>query len=140
MEIGGQIMAGRCIVPVAVMPVGIPQQCMMLAGLVDTGASRSSITVQMASQIGLQSIGRSLVMGSGGAGNAEDFEAQIEIWSQGAQASAAFLDPRFNLATLLSPVVGMHFLLGMDILSRTDFCINPEGKWSITRMLGLTEL
>ncbi len=131
-SVNDEVRAARCIVPVSIYPPGMPGQSVAVSALIDTGATASAITQRFAGFVGLPMLGQELVSGSGRSAVVPMYQADLEIWKPGYDTSQAHVFKGRRLTTLLSAVVGFHVLLGMDILERNAFLIDPDGRWTLT--------
>lgn len=125
------VRAARCLVPMSVYPPGREENSLNITALIDTGASQSAITPLMASVAQLPVVNGSHVSAPGTSYMPVlIYLATLELWKPGYDpGQAAHVFPDIRLTTLLSPVNGIHLLLGMDLLRQASFSLEPDGRW-----------
>lgn len=130
--VDGDILAGRCLTHVAIYPPGRYTECLKVTALIDTGAMSTAISAPLANFAGLQVVGRTFVMGSGHSRVAHQYVTDLEWWGPGFKPSAAHVVRGAVVAELLSPIVGIHMLIGMDLLDGATTLLTPDNRWKIT--------
>src|SRR3972149_4602944 len=100
----------------------------VVKGLVDTGASISTVSDAVAQAAGLQAVGSVPLYGVGGGG-----ERPIYAASFGLQAYGVVVDP-IEIAGVTIPMPGVDILVGRDILKalRLDYK-GPAGAFTLTQ-------
>lgn len=87
-----------------------------LKGIIDTGASQTSIDEEIAKTIGLTSIREEIYHGSGGKQNGHIYKTDLKI------NKVIYVEP-FEIGSIKSSLKGVDVLIGTDILSRCDMTI-----------------
>jgi predicted aspartyl protease len=127
----GDILTGRCVLPLGVYAPGDPRGILIIAALVDTGAMRSAISQPIATMLGLPQTGRSVVASPAmGLVTMPTYRATIEALAQTCDRAAWPLGD-VEIDGLVSPMGGIHFLIGMDIISRGRLEVR-DGIWRLS--------
>jgi hypothetical protein len=105
------------------IPGGTPQ---VVKGLVDTGASISTVSDAVAQAAGLQQVGSAPLGGVGGTSERPIYAASFSLPDYGVT-----IDP-IEIAGVTIPLTGVDVLIGRDVLKalRLDW-IGPAGQYSL---------
>lgn len=124
----GEVLAGRCLLPVLIYPPGRPELSVALAGLIDTGAMRSAISDPMAQFVGLMVVGQRRVATPVGNGVSRTYLAGVEILAPGAEGrSWPFPAQQLDGCAAMA---GTHLLIGMDVIAQADLRVEA-GIWRL---------
>lgn len=141
----GGIILGVCIIDQRQVPdkpptgQTVPQGINRYNALLDTGASRTCISAKVVEEVGLQSIGLTLMLTASGETTAKVYLFDVGIFSDSmTDAKAKKKDAAFF--QLGSGIKGLEFsagaksnfdvLLGMDILGKGSLKMDFDGHWS----------
>jgi predicted acylesterase/phospholipase RssA len=119
--------------PVAVLPSRNPADLTFesFTGLLDTGATASWISAKVVTHFGLTSIGKGRVVVA-----TEIRQLPLFVFRLGliATHSGPMSLPYVFAETFgyqIKQADGFDVLLGMDVLSQTDFAMRRDGRWSL---------
>ena len=103
----------------------------MYTGLLDTGATASWISNRIVTRFGLETIGKKPV-----AVATEIRQRSSYVFRLGLMGDSV-ADPAFPIVFAetigfeITQAEGFDVLLGMDVLSQTDFAMYRDGRWSL---------
>lgn len=123
----------RILLPVAVFASRNPTDMSfeMYTGLLDTGATASWISNRIVTRFGLETIGKKPV-----AVATEIRQRSSYVFRLGLMGDSV-ADPAFPIVFAetigfeITQAEGFDVLLGMDVLSQTDFAMYRDGRWSL---------
>lgn len=117
--------------PVAVFPSRSPTDLTfeVYTGLLDTGATASWISTSVVNRFGLESIGKKPVAVATEIRQRPAFVFRLGLMGDNVSAQALPIVFAETIGFEISQADGFDVLLGMDVLSQTDFAMYRDGRW-----------
>ena len=119
--------------PVAVFPARNPTDLTfgIYTGLLDTGATASWISTNVVNRFGLESIGTKAVAVATEIRKRPSFVFRLGLIGDNIASSALPIVFAETIGFEISQAEGFDVLLGMDVLSQTDFAMYRNGRWTL---------
>lgn len=122
----------RILVPVAVFPSRNPDLTHeTFDALLDTGATASWISSKIVQRFGLESIGKKPVIVATELRQRPAFVFRLGLLGDDAPPSTLPIVFAETIGFEISQAEGFDVLLGMDVLSQTDFAMFRDGSWEL---------
>ena len=121
----------RILLPVAVLPSRSPTDLSfeIYTGLLDTGATASWISSKIIQRFGLESIGKKPVAVATEIRQLEAFVFRLGLIGDDESPSSLPIVFAETIGFKINQADGFDVLLGMDVLSHTDFSMFRDGRW-----------
>lgn len=121
----------RILLPVAVFPSRNPTDLTheTYTGLLDTGATASWISSKVVSHFGLQSVGKKPVVVATEIRQRPSFVFRLGLMGDGMGPESLPIIFAETIGFEINQADGFDVLLGMDVLSQTEFHMFPDGRW-----------
>lgn len=100
-------------------------------GLLDTGATASWISSKVVNRFGLEAIGKKPVVVATEIRQRAAFVFRLGLMGDGQEGTSLPIVFAETIGFEISQADGFDVLLGMDVLSQTDFSMNRNGRWRL---------
>lgn len=132
-SIKGERVDRRILLPVAVFESRDPFDltCEFYTALLDTGATASWVSSQVVERFELQSVGKKPVVVATEIRQRESFVFRLGLMGDGQPENALPIIFAETVGFKIDQANGFDVLLGMDVLSQTDFSMLRSGSWEL---------
>ena len=100
-------------------------------GLLDTGATTSLISGKIVDQFSLRSIGKKPLVVATEIRQRDSFVFRLGLMGDGQAETALPIVFAETVGFKIDQASGFDVLLGMDVLSHTDFTMRRDGSWEL---------